>query len=440
MYSCTSTISKIPKNYTTMPDIFYELNKVQKKQRINTLIKRIAVLIFVLVQFPVFFMILIGNEANIAFAITMEFAITISVILIYFKKIRLGLFLSSLLFYLMFAMIPHVFVTFHLVIFPIMGTFIFNTYAFQDKRLRYFNFIAVIVVLISYAVALYAYHDMFLRFIVDVLVGMTSFTTICIVINYFKKDVEKYEQKLQEANNFLTQITDLNPHFIYAKDKGNRFTFVNKTIAVFHGCSPNEMIGRNVKEFYEKSEMITSDDTDTAKIGEEHYLVTLTDQNNQSTYVELTQTPMFDKNNKMIGTLGVGIDITASRRAKRALQISEQRYRKLYENHQMGIVSARKGKFSTVNDTFCTMTGYTRAEIIGQNIKGIMHPDDYEATLDKTEKVDTGKSKGDVFEHRFIRKDGTIGYALLHHQLLGIEGEPLEAMGTLTDISLILRN
>lgn len=196
------------------------------------------------------------------------------------------------------------------------------------------------------------------------------------------------------------------------------------------------MVGQNVNKFYESSETLQRTvGIDSQQDNRNHLLVKVMDINNEPTYHELIETPMLGRNGENKGILGVSINVTEGKKAEMALQESEQRYKQLYENDQMGIISVRGGKFSMVNDAFCEMTGYTKAEIVGNRIKRVMHPEDYEATFSTTRKVDEGKTKGAIFEHRFIRKDGTIGYALLHHRQLFIEGAPLEAMATLTDIS-----
>ncbi len=419
-----------------MPDIFYELSRARKQERIDALIIKITIILFALIQIPIFFSLVVGEKPNIYFALAIELVAIVGAILVYFKKTSIAIFMATSFLYLIFAVVPHVFDSYHITIPVIIATFIFNTYVFEEKRFQCANITALIITLVSYYIALYAAYDIFFEFIVDSSIGIISFILLYLVIRYFKTDVENYEQKLQEVNSFLRQITDLNPHFIYAKDVDNKFIFINKTMANFLGHTPREIIGQNVDKFYESSETIERVvDIDLAQNKRNHFLVKAMSVNNETTYHELIQMPMLCENNQNRGTLGVSINITTRKKAETALQESEKRYKQLYENHQMGIVSAKEGKFSMVNDTFCAMTGYTRAEIIGKNIEDVMHPDDYKATLPKTAQVDRGEIKGATFEHRFIRKDGTIGHALVYHRLLIVEGKPTESTATLTDIS-----
>lgn len=417
-----------------MADIFHELNQIDKKERIATLVTKITYALFILVQFPITFILVIGRDPDIYFALASEVVAIAAVILVYFKKTSTALFGMTSFFYLIFIMVPHMLDSYYVILPIIMSIFILNTYAFQEKQLQRANIIALIITLASYFISLYFAYDLPFGFIVETSLGLISFMNLFLVIRYFKTDVDDYEEKLQEVNNFLRQITDLNPHFIYAKNPDDKFIFINETMTQFYRHTSYEMIGQNVNKFYENSEILeTIKYSDSEKNKRNHFLVKIMDADKEPTYHELIETPMLSENGENKGTLGVAINITTRKKAEMALQKSEQRYKRLYENHQMGIVTTIDGKFATVNDKFCAMTGYDRSEIINLNIKDIMHPEDYNDNASNTERFNQGLVQGLVFEHRFIRKDKTIGHALVHLQLLH-EGAH-EEIATLTDIS-----
>jgi len=418
-----------------MTNIFDILNETQRTERINKLVTKIAVIMFVLMQIPIFLAITVGKELNVAFALIIEIVAISSFLLIYFKRISLALFISIVFLYSIFAAIPHVFDSYHMTIPVIMATFIFNTYIFEQKIFKRLNIIALTFTLIAYYSALHAHYEIFFEFIVDSATGIISFIVIYIVIQYFKSDIQQYQQQLKTVNSFLTQITDLNPHFIYAKNSDQQFIFINKTMAEFYGHPPNEIIGKQVERFYENSENIDHKYKNTTNDNRSYRLVTVTDKENAPTYLELIKTLIFNEQGEIIGTLGVAIDITAKRKIKVALSESEQRYRHLYENNQLGVTASIDAVFTSVNDTFCRMTGYTEEEIIGQRVDSIMHKEDYDAKAQHTIDIDQGKTESVTIEHRFIRKDGSIGYALVHLQRFYREGKPIETMAALTDIS-----
>lgn len=419
-----------------MINIFDIPNETRRSERTNKFITQIAIIIFVLAQIPVFFAIMVGKEPNVTFTLIVEVVIIICALLIYFKRTSLALFIATISLYVIFAVVPHVFDSYHMTIPVIMGTFIFNMYVFEQKTFRRLNIIALTLTLITYYSALQANYDIFFEFIVDSATGIISFIVIYIVIQYFKSDIQEYQQQLKAVNNFLTQITDLNPHFIYAKNKDQQFIFINKTMAEFHGHNPSEMIGKQVREFYKHSENIDHKyKQNTENNNRKYCLVTTMDKKNNPTYLELIQTPMVNEQSQVVGTLGVAIDVTTKRKTEAALSESEQRYRQLYENNQLGVATSINAVFASINDTFCKMTGYTQEEIIGKRVDSIMYKEDYDTQAQEMIDIDQGKTESGTFEHRFIRKDGSIGYALVHLQRYYSAGKPVEAMAALTDIS-----
>jgi len=74
-------------------------------------------------------------------------------------------------------------------------------------------------------------------------------------------------------------------------------------------------------------------------------------------------------------------DITERKKAQEALQISEAKYRDLYENApDMHLsIDAATAKILRCNQTIAQVTGYTKEEILGRHIFEMYHPDSLEA-------------------------------------------------------------
>ena len=100
------------------------------------------------------------------------------------------------------------------------------------------------------------------------------------------------------------------------------------------------------------------------------------------------------------------LDVSEQKRAEQAQAESEQRYVELVDQALEGI-SVRKpsGEFLFVNDTFCSMLGYTHAELLHMCITDIVHPEDAETTR-QVQRLDSGGSLH--LEKRMRRKEGRI--------------------------------
>ena len=103
---------------------------------------------------------------------------------------------------------------------------------------------------------------------------------------------------------------------------------------------------------------------------------------------------------------GASRDITARRHAEEALRLSEERYRGIFEQSVAGIAEVDpSGRFTTVNDRYCTMVGYSRQELLALRMQDLTHPDDLGHNLSQfSNALATGQ--GFEIEKRYRRKDG----------------------------------
>ncbi|MBI5646898.1 MAG: PAS domain S-box protein [Ignavibacteriae bacterium] len=89
-----------------------------------------------------------------------------------------------------------------------------------------------------------------------------------------------------------------------------------------------------------------------------------------------------------------------------------------------------------VNDTFCTMMGYSRQELSGKKWIDITHPDDHAADRLNIDILLAGKQTTLRWEKRYIHKDGHVVWVDLSTTLrYDIHGTPLHFITTIVDIS-----
>lgn len=133
--------------------------------------------------------------------------------------------------------------------------------------------------------------------------------------------------------------------------------------------------------------------------------VPITRLGQKTTYVSAKNVPIPDQK-LMLSTVW---DVTDYRRAVEALQDSEKKYRRIFENSVVGFFqSTPQGRFISVNPAFAAMLGYDSPEDLMASISDIatqyyFDPDDrrrYRQILQRDGKVDG-------FEFRIWRKDRT---------------------------------
>ena len=97
------------------------------------------------------------------------------------------------------------------------------------------------------------------------------------------------------------------------------------------------------------------------------------------------------------------LDVTEQRKVERERQEADARYRALFETSLDGmVIGTPDNAVLDANPAACSMTGYSREELIGRGVAGLFHPDDLAA---KPLRRDLGQ-KWSVVERRLARKGG----------------------------------
>jgi PAS domain S-box-containing protein len=132
------------------------------------------------------------------------------------------------------------------------------------------------------------------------------------------KQAELYSTAKQQAerervlNNQLKAILDNLPFRAWLKDNENRFIAVNKPFATECNQTPQELIGKTDFDIFPErlSESHLEDDIEIMKTGVQKSIEELIVTPEGTKWFETFKTPIFDENNKVIGTTGFSRDIS----------------------------------------------------------------------------------------------------------------------------------
>jgi PAS domain S-box-containing protein len=153
------------------------------------------------------------------------------------------------------------------------------------------------------------------------------------------------EEALEEERRFLRQVIDIDPNFIFAKDREGRFTIVNQAVADAYGTTVDDLIGktdadfnrnREEVEFFHQMDLEVIDTLKERFIPEER----LTDAHGRVRWLQTVKRPIIDKDSIANQVLGASTDITQRKQAESELQRNRQELAHVTRISTMGELAA----------------------------------------------------------------------------------------------------
>jgi PAS domain S-box-containing protein len=179
----------------------------------------------------------------------------------------------------------------------------------------------------------------------------------------------KYQELVQNANSIILKM-----------DPKGKVTFFNEFAQMFFGYTEKEMLGCCVVGTILPETESSGRDLDfmikDIGIHPEKYINNENEnmrRNGERVWVAWTNKAIRDGNGKVIEILCIGNDITKHRQLESLLEESEERYRRLFETANDGILllEKHKGKVTHANAAATKMLGYSKEECIGKKLQDI---------------------------------------------------------------------
>lgn len=217
------------------------------------------------------------------------------------------------------------------------------------------------------------------------------------------------KRALTHSRDLMRYVIEHNRSAVAVHDRDLNYVYVSNKYMEDYSIKDKDIIGRHHYEVFPDLPQRWRDVHQKALLGEvssaEDDLYERADGSLEWTRWECR--PWYEADQSIGGIIVYTEVITPRKMAELAFRKSEEKYRAIIQGMKEGFWAVgMNGKLTDVNTAYCTMSGFSRAEILGMSIGGIEALDDEAEIAYRREKI--MKTGFDHFESRHRRKDGSV--------------------------------
>jgi PAS domain S-box-containing protein len=218
---------------------------------------------------------------------------------------------------------------------------------------------------------------------------------------------KRWSDELKRQEALLRLVIDALPGLVLYLDRDYRYRLVNRTAAEWFQRPPSDIVGHKVAEVLgEAIAKVVRERADRALAGEPVVFDGPIRYPDREREVHLHYVPDRGPDGRVRGMVSLVQDVTEQKRAERALQDSEERFRRIVEIAVEGIwIVDATGMTGFVNDRMAAILGYPREEMLGRFCFDFFDPEERARARQEFEerKILTPEPQ----EYRFCHKNGS---------------------------------
>jgi PAS domain S-box-containing protein len=232
-----------------------------------------------------------------------------------------------------------------------------------------------------------------------------------IEIALYKHEMEK---KLKENERWFATTLKSIGDAVITTNKKEEIIFMNSIAESVTGWKQEDAFGKKLNKVYKIVDEKThnSIESPSARVMREENVVDdpkhkiLISKDGKEISVDDNAAPIIDDNKNLAGVVLVFRDITERMRVEQIQRESEERFRSVVENSHTGIAIINDDyKLIYVNDELIHIQGYSKKEIIGQDIRNFVNQKSKELITDLNKRRQKGEDVPNRYELNIIRKD-----------------------------------
>lgn len=243
----------------------------------------------------------------------------------------------------------------------------------------------------------------------------------------FIRQTEQVQVEIDEPEIFRTLFIH-NPDMTFITDREGNVLEVNKSASDVTGFKKDTIIGKNLSSFIREEDRaeVLSAFHKVIKGKPQNIIFSIPRKNGQLIKVNNISIPLY-KENQIIGAIGISKDITDEENLKMALELQNQKYKSLFDNHPDAIYTLNHdGEFTGYNEALPKLLGYSPEEL-AQSFKEVVADPYRKITLESFQKALKGQPQ--TYESVGINKKGELINVQITNVPIKVKGETVGVFG-----------
>ncbi len=258
-------------------------------------------------------------------------------------------------------------------------------------------------------------------------------------INRDVTDMKKMEKELHESEmRYQLLVNEVVDYSIITLDPQGTILTWNKGAEKIKGYKEEEIIGKHFSVFYSEKDKANGIPglllNEALKQGKVSYAAWRVKKDGTLFWADVVLTELVDEKKNSKGFVKITRDLSERRKTEEQLREMEERFNRAFHSSPAGItlIGLSTGKYIDTNESFLSMIGYTREEVIGHTSLEIAIVDAEVRAAMLKEIASAGSLKNKEFIYR--KKSGATGNALFSTEIIVVNNEQC-LLSILYDIS-----
>lgn len=250
-------------------------------------------------------------------------------------------------------------------------------------------------------------------------------------------DRREADRALREEREKLIDFTDNAPVGFFSADEQGRFVFVNATLARWLGDDIHSLLSEGRLHAYFEDPPAGAAPYDIAEGGGAKQIAEVVMKGpGGRTFTASISQAVVHEDGGAVRTRGVVHDLTAERAMRQALQASEDRFQRFFEEAPLGIALLNsEGVLDDCNNALAGMLGYSVQELEDRHFEAVIHEQDRARAIGALDRI--GKDRAaSAMEITLLGRDKEVAVQMYARKLAGGEAIVLHFIDLTTQKAL----